>query len=169
MAADEAAVLAELVDSVAVLRNTCRNKQTMLWQSARRRTKTQKGLHVAAGVIALFSGGAITSVLTAVTSSLIMKIIAAGFAFLSGMISLLTTTLFDTRETERMFDGATQYAILGNRAQSLLDRNRTLSFNQVQNETARLTENHGSLIKQYDSLLSSLSSEPRRSLTDLSG
>ena len=148
--------LEELARSLLRFRDTFYQKRMMLWSRAAGRTKWQKGLYIVAGLIALFSGGAITSVVTTLTSSTAMKVIAATLAFVSGIVSLVTTNLFDPKETEKMFDGAAQYAAARDRAQSIHDRRRSLSLGQIGDALTRLRTDSNKLSRDYDRLLPNL-------------
>jgi hypothetical protein len=148
--------LQELTQNLEELRIICQTKRERLWGRAARRNKWQKGLHIAGGVIALFSGGAITSVVTSLTSSLTMKIIAAALAFLSGGISLVTTTLFDSKESVKMFDGAARYAALRDKAQTLYERRTGIAIDRVTEQLGRLRAESSSLAKEFDHLLPDL-------------
>jgi triphosphoribosyl-dephospho-CoA synthetase len=131
------------------------SKHDMLFRRAAGLTKWQKRLHIAAGVLALFSGTAMTSVLLSLTSSLVMKIIAAALAFLSGTISLIMTTS-DPRETEKMFDAAAHFEKFRNDAKSLYDSYESISVGRFRERVEQLVAEWNRLTKDYERLLPEL-------------
>jgi len=146
--------LAKGIDDIIEVSQT---KRERLWSRARDRTTWQRRLQFASGTIALLSGVAITSVFTALgSSSLTMKILGAVLAFVSGVLSLVTTTHLDPRETERVFGCAAKYAELRDHARSLRERHRGISLNQVQEGLAKLRGESQKLTNDCDSLLPSL-------------
>jgi hypothetical protein len=161
-----AQLLKEYTEEILALRDVWQIKRQKLWKGGDSRTKWEKGLHIASGIIALFSGSAITSVVTALTSSLSVKILAAALAFLSGIISLFTTILFTEKETQQMFDGAAQYAAFRDRAQSLYDRRHEMSVHQLGQAIDRLRTDSNKLTTDFDRLLPDLhASVPDSSIT----
>jgi len=140
---------------VISLSTSSKDKQDGLFRRAARRTKWQRGLQIAAGVLALFSGTAMTSVLLSLTSSLVMKIIAAALAFLSGTISLVMTT-FDPKETEKMFDGAAHHEKFGNDAMLLYESRGSITPGRFRERVERLIADWNRLSQDYDRFLSNL-------------
>ena len=145
----------ELAMSAGNLSDICAEKREVLKSQAISRSKWQKRLHIASGVIALLSGGAITAVVTDLTSSLQMKIFATTLAFSSGIISLVTTTLFDTKETQRMFEGAAQFLIIRDKLRALHHRRSTLTPDQFDEALGPLRTEYNKTSADFDPLLAS--------------
>ena len=145
--------LPDIGSSILAIRDVSQVKREMLWRRAARQTKTYRRLHLGSGGLALLSGGAITSLISDIGSPLFVKIAAAILAFSSGLMSLLTTTLHDSKETERMFEGAVKYALLRDNAQTLFDRQTTISAAQLLEGLKQLRAESGKLTKDYDKML----------------
>jgi len=79
-------------------------------------------LHVTAGIFALLSAASITTVLTELTNSLTVKITSVGLSFVSGIITLLMSSLFNDKETRHLFEGAAKFMILRNQARLIIQR-----------------------------------------------
>jgi len=140
----------EYLKDARELQGYCAQKREMSSQGMSR-TKWNKRLHVASGVIALFSGGAVTAVFTELTSSLVVKIFAAAFAFSSGIISLVASTMFDTKETQSMFDGANQYLVL--RLGLLVHEAWLIDAKQILDRLKKLRAEYAQASRAYDRLL----------------
>src|SRR6516164_7079129 len=127
----EPSAIEAFLEDARKLNDICADKREKLSRQAISRTKWNKRVHIASGVIALLSGGAVTAVFTELTSSLAVKIFAAVFAFSSGIISLVAATLFDPKETQSMFDGANQFLVLRDRLRLLVHEAWMLDANKL--------------------------------------
>jgi hypothetical protein len=151
----ETTAIEEFTKDARELSDIYAEKREILTKQAISRTKWNRGLHLASGLIALLSGGAITAVLTELTSSLGVKIFAAVFAFSSGIISLVASTLFDTKETQSMFDGASQFLVLRDRLRLLVHEAWMLDANKLFEQLKGLRAEYATAAKAYDRLLDS--------------
>jgi len=143
----------EYLKDARELQGYCAQKREILSSQGMSRTKWNKRLHVASGVIALFSGGAVTAVFTELTSSLVVKIFAAAFAFSSGIISLVASTMFDTKETQSMFDGANQYLVLRDQLGLLVHEAWLIDAKQILDRLKKLRAEYAQASRAYDRLL----------------
>ncbi len=78
-------------------------KREMLLQSALSKAKIKKGLNITSGVLALFSAGAITTVLVKYLGNETQQIIAALTVAISGFISLIITAYYAEQDTSKIF------------------------------------------------------------------
>jgi hypothetical protein len=77
--------------------------------TALRKSRLRGALNISAGVLALLSAGAITTVLTDLFGHKGIQVLAAFIAAASGTISLLVSTHFEDGEIFAMLSGATKY------------------------------------------------------------
>ena len=94
------------------LAKRAQSKRARLARAAKRKSILGRSLTLSAGVLALLSAGSITAIITEITSSMTVKVLSACLGFLSGMISLVMTSFFDEKETNRLFEGATRFLSL---------------------------------------------------------
>jgi hypothetical protein len=83
-------------------------RRASLLKNAEARRRGKRNVAIACGVIALLSGTGMTAVLSPALDSASLKIVSAILAFLSGLLNIVLTNLFDDKETRRMDDGAGQ-------------------------------------------------------------
>jgi hypothetical protein len=106
-----------LIGRMNKIEYVCNKKREVLLEVGLRRAKREKLYHTAAGALAIFSGGSVSAALSNHVSSTFFSIIGAALAFLSGLVSLITTHFFDEKVTQRIFEGAASYAGLRANAQ----------------------------------------------------
>lgn len=109
-------ILSELQRTVM----NCTMKRELLLQSAISKSKTKKGLTISSGILALFSAGTITSVIVKYFGNETLQIIAAITAALSGILSLVLTIYYAEENTTKIFEGASKYLLLRDKAYRLL-------------------------------------------------
>ena|SRR2546430_11030633 len=80
--------------------------------SGLRKSRRRKALNIAAGVLALTSAGAITTVIANFFGSKGIQLLAALVAGLSGAISLVITAYFNDDEILSMLNGSSKYLAL---------------------------------------------------------
>lgn len=95
-------------------------KRNRLLHKAWRRSRASRALTLLSGLLALFSAGTITAVLTDLLGTAKMQILAAVAAGISGVVSLIVATYFDDRETAEILAGATKYLSLREKAYGIL-------------------------------------------------
>ena len=143
----------DVLASIIALRDTCWQKRMMLWNRAARRQQWQRALHLASGIITLVSGGSVAALLATISGAENLKLIGAIVAFLAGVLSLIVTTYFDVKETQKMFEGASNYGILRDRLVSLVDGVSELSRKTALERLGKIREDAGKAMLQYDPLL----------------
>ncbi len=111
-------ILAELQRIVL----NCTMKRELLLQSAISKSKMKKGLTISSGILALFSAGTITSVIVKYFGNETLQILAAITAALSGILSLILTIYYAEENTSKIFEGASKYLLLRDKAYRLLIR-----------------------------------------------
>jgi hypothetical protein len=127
--------------------NAAIHREDLLW-SALRKSRWRKVLSIAAGVLSLTSGGAITLVLTRAFGAKGVEIIAAMVAFLSGATTLAITAYFTDEETLTMLNGSSKYLALRESVYRLVvdpsisDEGRFTELSLLQKEYARLDESY---------------------------
>jgi hypothetical protein len=103
------------------LREAYWTRRQMLLGRAERRRKWQRALHLASGIVTLASG-VVTALLTATNLAAGIKLAATAITFISGGVSLWATTYFDSKETQKIADGAAEYGALIDILDNLRDR-----------------------------------------------
>jgi hypothetical protein len=139
--------------SVEELRDSCWQKRMMLSEKAGRRERWQRALHLASGIVTLISGGSVAALIATISGAASLKLTGAVIAFCSGVISLVVTTYFDVKETQKMFVGASTYGILRDRLITLLDELPTINNKTSIERLAKIRADVGKAGQQYDSLL----------------
>lgn len=108
-----------LDDEIKRLVINCMLKRQVLQKSGIKRTNRKKGLSVLSGILALFSAGAIASVLVKYFGNEIIQTIAAISAFISGILTLLVTIYYTDDETSKILEGSSKYLDLRERISNL--------------------------------------------------
>jgi hypothetical protein len=130
-----------------------------LQQTALRKGKLRKALTVLAGILALTSAGAITTVITVAFGNIGIQLAAALTAAVSGIVSLLITSYFSENTVFQMLQGSAQYLALRENVHSLvIDLNPQLSdaerfrrLKEFQNEYFKLDQNYAQYFSAYRS------------------
>jgi hypothetical protein len=136
------------------LSDICDTKRQVLLHQAISRTKWQKGLQIAAGTVALLSamvGAARPSGMIALLGG--TEFVAAALAFLSGIVSLVTTTLFEVRETHRMFEGAYQFLVVRDQLRTLYHRRGMLDVERFMKALEPLRAQYDQTTKEYEPMI----------------
>jgi hypothetical protein len=92
----------------AMFRNMAYNCEVCcdkLIKRAFRSDRLQRHLQVASGLMALISGLCTTAVFTELLGGVLLKIIAALLAFVSGALTLILTSYLNQKESDDMFEG----------------------------------------------------------------
>jgi hypothetical protein len=134
-------------------RERCSRKRSALWRSAARKQKWQHGLHFGSGLVTLLSGGAVTSLLATVSGAQTLKIVGAIITLLSGILSLIASAYFDTREMQKMFKVAAQFGALREKFDILLDTLPTMPPQTAQKKFNELRKDYSDLLPESDSLM----------------
>jgi hypothetical protein len=142
-----------VLESVVGLRLSCWYKRMILLEKAGHREQWQRTLHLASGIIMLISGGSVAALLATIGGGASLKLIGAVVAFLSGVLSLVVTTYFDPRETQKMFEGASNYGLLRDRLDTLRDELPTISYGIALERLQTIRADAGKASSQYDSLM----------------
>lgn len=130
----------------------CTMKRELLLQTAISNSKLRKGLTITSGILALFSAGAITSVIVKYFGSDLLQVVAAISAALSGTLSLILTIYFAEENTSKIFEGASKYLALREKSYRLLlkPNNSNDKFYEdlagLQNEYAQLDQPYSKYI-----------------------
>jgi hypothetical protein len=100
--------------TIESLRTAYWQKRQMLLKRAAQRRNRQRALHLISGIVTLASGGLVTILLasTVKDEAQTAKFLGAITAFLSGVLSLVATTYFDVKDTQKISDGASEYGML---------------------------------------------------------
>lgn len=139
---------------ITAIRDLSQEKRIMLWLCASQRTNRSKWLHVTASSLALLSSGTITTAITGLVDKQAIQVIAAILAFTSGILSLIISTIYDAKETNRMYEGASRYAQLREKTQIALDQVASLSDNHCIEILKDLRTEYVSISGEFDPLLS---------------
>jgi hypothetical protein len=112
-----------------------------------KKTRTKKSLALLSGMLALFSAGSVTAVITRVFGSSALQI-AAVSAALSGIISLFIQIYFSDEDLVRIFTGSSNYLSLRDNAYRAFI-NDTLSDSERYESLSNLQSNYAELDKTY--------------------
>jgi hypothetical protein len=146
-------------------RNAARKREDLLRRGLRDGAR-RKSLTVAAGVLALSSAGAITTVITNVFGSTFVQVVAAISAAVSGIVSLLITSYYGDDSVLTMLTGSAKYLALRENVYRLVlqpdisDSDRFQRLSELQQEYASLDE-------KYSRFFSIKTSSASHSLDDL--
>jgi hypothetical protein len=147
--------LEELAQSIQNESRLYQSTYRSLLARAARRTIWRKCLHLSSGTIALISGGTfVSSILGEVAAT-----VGSLLAFLSGIITLITTTFFDEKETEDIIKCATRYDALADSMDSLHERRYEIGVERLAQALDRLRSEENKLSTNYAHLLAHQSSD----------
>ena len=107
---------------LAELNKDAHDNSVALVDRARRTVTLSRTLHIVSGILALVSGSAITAIATKVLSADSWQAVSAGVAFLSGIVTLLTTTFFQDREIRQMYELAGKFLAIREEGSAALQR-----------------------------------------------
>ena len=119
-----------------------------LLKSGLQKSHRRKALNIAAGMLALLSAGAITSVIANVVGKDAVQLIAAGVATISGALSLVITAYYSDDEILNMLTGASKYLALRESVFRIIvnpkieDEERYALMTQFQDAYAKLDETY---------------------------
>jgi hypothetical protein len=132
----------------------------------------KKALTILSGVLALFSAGAIATVLADVFGASGTQTVAAITAAISGVISLVMGTYYNDDDIVNLFTGSSKYLALRDNVYRLIihqqidDEERYKRLGDLQKEYATLDETYSRFFSKSSALLSTR--ESKRPLLDLS-
>jgi hypothetical protein len=144
--------LAESVIEFGRLADKAQLKRLQLEKYARRRTSIAKCLHLVAGAFALVSASSITAVISDFTNLMTVKISSAALGFVSGFITLVFSTYFDEKETQRIFDGSTKFLKIREEAH-LIGMRPDTTEKQAYTLLAKLQADYVEFSKEFDHFL----------------
>ncbi|MCP5107739.1 MAG: hypothetical protein GY950_30405 [bacterium] len=131
--------------------------------SGLRKSRKRKALNIAAGVLALISAGAITTVVADLfEEKRVQQIIAALVAGLSGMISIIISAYFNDDEILSMLTGSSKYLALRESVYRLVidpsisNEERFQILSQLQDEYSKLDETYSRYFSLNTALFSKL-------------
>ena len=156
----------ELIQEVERLTVNAARRRRDLQVTGLHKAKRRKALTVLAGVLALTSAGAITTVISRVFGSIAIQLAAALTAAVSGTVSLLITSYYSDDAVFNMLLGSTKYLALRENVYrlvihpSLTDDERFRLLEEFQVEYARLDETYSRYFSVGDERF--ISSEPPR-------
>ena len=110
----------ELVNEIERLVENAAMRRQMLLATGLRVSRRRRFLTITSGILALFSAGAITSVLTDVFGGRGIQTIAALVAGVSGIISLILGTYSNEDDIAKLFAGASSYLSLRDKVYMLV-------------------------------------------------
>lgn len=146
---DDAEGLLRVLSSIRYMREVSHEKRVLLLSRAQKRVGRKKIIYVVSGSLALLSGGTASALVAPAADVIGVKIMAAGLAFVSGVISLVTTAFFDEKETAKMNEGAGRYGELRDRADVVLN-SRTRQVKELDAIFSRLTDQQSKLQQEFD-------------------
>jgi hypothetical protein len=158
----EAEMKDRLIEEIGRLTVNAAKKRQDLQETALRKGKRRKALTVLAGILALTSAGAITTVMSIAFGNIGIQLAAALTAAVSGIVSLLITSYYSDNTVFNMLQGSAQYLALRENIYSLViqpkmsDAERFRLLKEFQSQYIRLDENYSQYFSVGDSLYSSL-------------
>lgn len=145
--------LENLEQSILDLRKVCWQKRMVLIELAAKRQKWERNLHFASGVISLFSGASVAALLLLIAGKDYLKIIGSVVGGLSGVLSLIVTTYFGAKDTQKIFEGAAKYGTLRDELFILVTQIGQLSKSTIQSKFEKIYKEYGELAPRIDSYL----------------
>ena len=140
--------LESLVGRIKKVEYVCNKKRAVLLEVGIKRARAANYYHVAAGVLAIVSGGVVSAAIAKYVSPTLFSIIGAVLAFGSGLVSIITSHFFDEKVTQRIFEGAASYA--GLRANAELEALRpNLTEKQAYESVKGLLSKYNDVVR-YD-------------------
>jgi len=137
-----------------------------LQRTALRKGKRRKALTVLAGILALTSAGAITTVISIAFGNIGIQLAAALTAAVSGLISLLTPTYYSESTVFHMLQGSARFLALRENLHRLViysdmsDAERLRLFDGFKAEYVKLDEVYNQYYSLGDSYFSSAGKSP---------
>lgn len=123
-------------------------KREMLLQNALSRSKMKRRLTISSGILALFSAGAITTVIVKYYGNETLQIIAAITATISGFLSMTITIYYAEEVTSKIFEGSSKYLSLRDKAYRLLIHPNS-SIEQTYSDLANLQTEYAQLDESF--------------------
>jgi hypothetical protein len=144
--------LAIILIRLKKLAYVCNKKRLVLIEQANKRNRRRKLVNIAAGVLALLSGSSVSVALANVLNQTSFSILGAVLAFVSGVLSLITSTYYDDKETRQNSEGAAAYGALRDRAEIEV-LHPSPSNKQSYEALKRLWTAYGDISSRYDHLI----------------
>lgn len=141
--------LVRVLTSIRYIREVSHEKRVLLMTKAQKRVGRKKAIYVISGSLALLSGGTASALVAPAADFIGVKIMAAALAFVSGVISLVTTAFFDEKETAKMNEGGGRYGELRDRADVILN-SRVRKVTELDASYGRLSEQQSKLQQEFD-------------------
>jgi hypothetical protein len=101
----------------------------------------------------LASGGLVATLLATINGAQGAKLVGAVIAFLSGTLSLVATTYFDIRDTQKISDGASDYGVLIDQLDNLEGRLDDIQPKTATDGLIRIREKASLVRRQIDPYL----------------
>jgi len=138
----------EVPDNLGRLFEWVQQKRTLLFEQAQGKRARRRHLQLALGLIGAFSGLAAAAVFTDLLGGTFIKVVIAVATFLSGCITALMTSYYSTSETDKMFEGASQF--LGLREKIDYAREHVTADEQRKAALKKLKDEYVELSDRYD-------------------
>ncbi|MCP5063477.1 MAG: hypothetical protein GY936_13575 [Ignavibacteriae bacterium] len=113
-----------------------------------KKSRSRKYYNIIAGILALISASAITTVIADIYGSKVVEIIAALFATISGSISLIITAYFSDDEILNMLNGSAKYLALRESVYRLVIQ-PNVNEDEVFNSLTKLQDEYAKLDEVY--------------------
>jgi hypothetical protein len=146
---DDEVGLIRVLTSIEYIRSVAHEKRLLLLKQAQSRVNTKKYIYVLSGSLALISGGAASALVAPAADVIGVKLVAAGLAFISGVIALVTSAFFDEKETAKINEGAGRYGELRDRSDVVLN-SRVRKVAELDAIFDRLTAQQSKLQQDFD-------------------
>ena len=138
--------------SIRHISRLSREKRKLLIGEFRKRGRRKKKMQVATGVLSLISGGAASALFLPAMDLVGVKAFAAVVAFASGLISIISHTYFDDKETAKISEAAGAFGELRNRADIFLNSSKR-DFDEIDSIFRKLLEHQTTLQEKFDGLI----------------
>jgi hypothetical protein len=140
-------------DIEQLLENASRKRRALRDEAFYKRSR-RRFLSVASGLLAFASGASILSVLGAfLPNSDAVKLVAALFAFMSTLVTIVSQTYFDDREILKMFEGAAEFHAISDKIEQILSAANDLTDKAVQKAIADVRKEYRNATKKYDDVV----------------
>ncbi len=132
--------------------SNCTIKRKLLQNKGLSDGKTKKTLTVTSAALAIFSAGAITTVLIKYLGNSFLQIFAAITSGVSGIISIIITIYYSDDDTKKALEGSSKYLMIREKANRLLYKPNSTD-KEIYDELEKLQTEYANLDEEYSKFL----------------
>ena len=130
------------------LEEMAQQKRYIFFERAQIKRARRRHLQVVSGILGLLAGFAASAVFVDFIGGVVIKICTAVVALLSGTVTLLSNSYYNTRETDKMFEAAAEFLAL--REKIDFERTRVGTADQRESALGKFKTEYVKLSSKYD-------------------